>query len=194
MNRRKSSAVSNPIDKPKPVAPRWIVARRKEDEYWWLSESSEDLYWPEGGLGVLEAVQVQYLLEQLAQWDSEHLSAADLMVAFHFYTLQSEVADDQVRLAAVQGDVDLLDPSLFAMPVVREDGSGGYCEFLEKLTVARIRHLNDSHEYAEDCTELEMQEELDMLDRDRFFSVVGMHPFDEINEIITWSPAEWDET
>ena len=38
-----------------------------------------------------------------------------------------------------------------------------------------------------------MQEELDALDRDRYIAAENIHCFDEINEMLQWSPAEWDE-
>jgi hypothetical protein len=38
-----------------------------------------------------------------------------------------------------------------------------------------------------------MREELDALDRDRYFSSENIHCFEQINEILQWSPAEWDE-
>jgi hypothetical protein len=169
------------------------VALLKEDEHWWLSETSEDFYWPEGGLGILSNAQLQYLVELLARYEDYGTSADDLLSAFYFYSLQSEIAEDRVRLTVMEGDVDLQDPALFALPVVDEDSRGGFADFLEKLTRAHVQYLNATHEYVEDCTELDMQEELDMLDRDRFFNVTAIHPFDEIDEIITWSPAEWDE-
>jgi len=40
---------------------------------------------------------------------------------------------------------------------------------------------------------LEMQEELAALDRDRYVAAENIHCFEAINEILEWSPAEWDE-
>jgi hypothetical protein len=83
---------------------------------------------------------------------------------------------------------------VFAVPIVGEDGGGPYYDFLEALSAARVRMLNATHHYAQPCTELEMFEELDGLDHDRYFSMESIHAFDEINEILQWSPAEWDES
>jgi hypothetical protein len=192
-NRPESRGVNHPDKTNKPAAPRWIVAQLKQDDNWWLSETSDDVYWPEGGLGILDGRQLQHLAQALEQCRGHGVSMRDLLAAFHFYALQSEVADDRVRLVLVAGEVDLMDDALFAMPVVGDDDPAGYGEFLEKLTRARIGFLNASHDYARECSELDMMEELDLMDRDRFFGAVAQHPFDEMAEILSWSPAEWDE-
>ena len=40
----------------------------------------------------------------------------------------------------------------------------------------------------------EREKELDTLDRDRYFALENIHTFDEINEILQWRPAEWDDS
>lgn len=169
------------------------MAQLKQDDNWWLSEASDDMFWPEDGLGVLDGRQLHHLVQELEQCRGHGVSMRDLRAAFHLYVLESEVADDRVRLALVEGEVDLMDDAVFAMPVVGDDHPAGYGDFLEKLTRARIDFLNASHRYARPCSDLDMMEELDMVDRDRFFGAVAQHPFDEMAEILSWSPAEWDE-
>ena len=40
----------------------------------------------------------------------------------------------------------------------------------------------------------EMEDELRALDADRYFSDDTIHVFDELTEILDWSPAEWDDS
>ena len=103
-----------------------------------------------------------------------------------------ELSDDRLRLSPVDGDVCETSESFFALPLTGEGGT--YDEFLDAITAARIRRLNATHRYARACTDLDMQEELDALDRDRYFASENIHTFEEINEILQWSPAEWDES
>ena len=38
-----------------------------------------------------------------------------------------------------------------------------------------------------------MCNEVNALDSDRYFCDEALHAFDEINEILCWKPAEWDD-
>jgi hypothetical protein len=174
--------------------PRWIVVRLGNDLNWWLEETSDDFYWPENGCGVLDPRQTAFLAETIADYRPYGIGQDMLERSFHVYQLESEVADGRLRLRLA--DDNILNPNaqLFALPVVNEEQTGGYHDFLDALITARIRLLNATHHYARPCTELEMIEELDALDMDRFFSIANIHVFDELDEILKWSPAEWDDS
>ena len=110
------------------------------------------------------------------------------------YAAEAELSDGRLRLALADEDIFDTGAQLFAWPLIGEEGAGAYYDFLDALGAARIRLLNATHHYAQDCTELEMDEELDAVDQDRFLSAESIHAFDEINEILEWSPAEWDDS
>ncbi|HUJ71508.1 MAG TPA: hypothetical protein VLZ30_04650 [Verrucomicrobiae bacterium] len=179
--------------KGKPTPPKWIVARLGSDMNWWLDETSVDIYWGERGRGLLDPRQVAYLTEALDENELYGFDRRLLDAAFQLFQLESELDDDRLRLAPVDGDVFDAGDGVFALPLIDDDESGPYYDFLDAITAARIRKLNATHKYTEPCTELEMQEELDALDHDRYIAAENMHSFDEINEILQWSPAEWDE-
>jgi hypothetical protein len=180
--------------KPKPSPPKWIVARLGDDMNWWLAESSEDIYWGEAGRGLLDPCQVAYLFEALTQYQAHGLDWQLLDGAFQFFELESEVDDERVRLAAVAAhDTAIGGEQLFALPLIEDEETGVYYDLLDSISAAHIRKLNATHHYACDCTESDMREELDALDRDRYFSSENIHCFEQINEILQWSPAEWDE-
>jgi hypothetical protein len=177
--------------KAKPIAPNWIVARLGDDMNWWIAESSEDIYWGEGGRGLLDPRQVAYLSEAWNEYQAYGLGRRLLDGAFQFFQLESELDDERVRLAPIaEDDPDIAGGQFFALPVVEDGETGAYYDLLDAISAARIRKLNTTHHYARDCTELDMREELDALDRDRYFSSENIHCFDEINEILQWSPAE----
>jgi hypothetical protein len=168
----------------------WIIARLGDDMNWWVAESSGDIYWGEGGRGLLDPRQVAYLSEAFNEYQTHGLHRDLLDGAFQFFQLESELDDERVRLAPVAVDDPNGGEQFFALPLIEDEETGAYYDFLDAISAARIRKLNATHHYARDCTELDMSEELDALDRDRYFSSENIHCFDEINEILQWSPAE----
>jgi hypothetical protein len=177
----------------KPTPPKWIVARLGSDMNWWLDESSVDIYWGERGRGLLDPRQVAYLAETLDENELYGFDRRLLDSAFQLFQLESELDDDRLRLAPIEGDVFDAGEGVFALPLIDDEEMGAHYDFLDAITAARIRKLNATHKYAQPCSELEMREELDELDRDRYIAAENIHCFDEINEILQWSPAEWDE-
>jgi hypothetical protein len=161
--------------------PPQIVVSLGEDFNWWLAPTPDEPDAPAFAHGILDPRQVRELTEQLA----EYLSPEWFAKAFHLYAVQAEIAEGMLQLRAYkEGD------ELFALPAIDEDSDGPYFDFLDALGKARIRRLNAKHRR---CTLEEMQDELDALDHDRYFDATTMHAFDQINEILQWSPAEWDQ-
>jgi hypothetical protein len=185
---------SRTMKKAKPTPPQWIVVRLGEDMNWWLLESSVDIYWGEGGLGLIDPRQVAHLAQVLDEYQPYGFRRQLLNDAFQFFELESEVDDERLRLAPVhRDDFGVGDGEVFALPLIDDEETGPYYDLLDAISAARIRKLNATHDYVHDCTEQDMAEELDALDRDRYFVSENIHCFDEINEILQWSPAEWDE-
>jgi len=178
----------------KPTPPKWIIVQLGDDMNWWLAEASSDVYSCEGARGLMDPRQVAYMVELLDEYQAHGYRRQLLSAAFQLFQVESELADDRLRLAPVDGNIFSSVDQLFALPLIGEEGTGPYYDFLDTVTAARIRRLNATHHYAHACTDLEMQEELDALDRDRYFTSDDIHCFDEINEILHWSPAEWDDS
>ena len=179
---------------PTPTPPHWIIVRLDEDMNWWLDETSEDMDRSTGDRSILDPRQVTHLAEALDQYRPHGLRPEQFAAAFQVYAAQSELSDGRLKLVLTDESIFETGAQLFALPLIDEEDAGPYSEFLDAIGVARVRRLNKTHHYARDCTELDMQEELEAIDRDRFFSAQTMHVFDEINEILEWSPAEWEDS
>jgi hypothetical protein len=157
-------------------------------------ESAVDIYWDEGGRGLLDPRQIAHLAVALDEYQAHGFRPQLLNDAFQLFELESEVDDDRLRLAPInRDDFSAGGEQVFALPLIDDEETGPYYDLLDAISAARITKLNTTHNYVRDCTELEMGEELDALDRDRYFVAENIHCFDEINEILEWSPAEWDE-
>lgn len=189
-----SVRIRDHMAKERPTPPNWLIARLGDDGNWWVAESSQDIYWGEGMRGLLDPRQIPHVAETLDEYQPYGFRRRLLDDAFQYFQLESEIDDERVRLAPVnRDDFGADNEQIFALPLIEDEETGAYYDLLDAISVARIRKLNSTHHYARDCTELDMSEELEALDRDRYFASENIHCFDEINEILQWSPAEWDE-
>jgi hypothetical protein len=174
----------------KPTVPRWITVRLGDDFNWWLDQTSAECQSGGECRGLLDPRQVSHLLEALDEYRPYGLRNQQLANAFQLFTFESEIAEGCLRLAPTDESIFSATTEMFALPLIEEEGQGPYYDFLDALSAARIRRLNATHHYVQECTELDMEEELNALDTDRYFSSETVHVFDEIDEILQWSPAE----
>ena len=169
---------------------RWIVARLGEDLNWWLESTNLSGDAPPALCGVLDPRQVTHLAEILEQYEAYGLRPGQLETAFKLYSLESEVDEGRVRLAVNDDETFAAGSDVFALPLMEGEEDSPYALFLEALATARIRRINAEHKLTEKCTEEEMYAELDALDADRYFNADAKHCFEEITQILEWSPAE----
>ncbi|MCG3148847.1 MAG: hypothetical protein PCFJNLEI_02296 [Verrucomicrobiae bacterium] len=168
---------------------QWIVARLGDDYNWWVESTSVPTGTPPGLSSILDPRQVAHLREILVEYRQYGLTQQQWARAFTFFTLQSEIAEGQVRLVPADDET----AEVFALPVIDPEGESPYSDFLDAVVSARVRKLNATHGYLTDCTADELTTELEMLDVDRYFSDESRHCFDELNEILEWEPAEWED-
>jgi hypothetical protein len=174
--------------------PQQIIVRLGEDFNWWLSPTpGEAPIAAPLNRGVLDPRQVRHLIEQLEEYRADGVTPEEFAQAFQFYAVDAELAEGILQLERSAPDLPGEGGDLFALPVVDEDGDGRYVDFLDALSEAHVRKLNATHHYARPCTADEMRDELEAVDRDRFFSAEIIHVFEEINQILEWRPAEWDD-
>lgn len=162
-----------------------ITVRLGEDFNWWQAPTPDEPDAPLAEHGVLDPRQVRDLVERLVEYRPHGLDPQSFAHAFRLYTVDAEIAEGILRLEAGHDGEEM-----FALPVIDEDGDGPYFDFLDALAAARVHLLNTDHHR---CTVDDLRNELDALDQDRYFNANTMHAFDEIDEILQWSPAEWDQ-
>ena len=178
----------------KPTPPKWIIIRLGDDLNWWLDEASSDIYSEEGACSLFDQCQIAYLRETLEEYRHHGYDHRLFNPAFQLLRIESELDDNQFRLAPVEQDSCESGEQLFALPLIDHDETGPYYELLDAITAAHIHKLNATYHYARECTDWEMQDELGALDRHRYFASENIHCFDEINEILQWRPAAWDDS
>jgi hypothetical protein len=173
--------------------PQWIAARLGDDYNWWVESTSLDDQSPKESRAILDPRQVSHLGQILEEYRPHGLSRQQLDDAFTLFTLENEIEDGRVRLVPSGDDTFGDGKDVFALPAIDADGDGPYYDFLDAVIAARVRYLNATHGYLTDCTAEDLTSEVELLAADRYFSDETRHCFDEINEILEWEPAEWDE-
>ena len=174
------------------VIPRWVVVRLGNDLNWWVEESSDEMYWPDGGLSILDPRQLNDICERLEEYLPHGFQPESFRHAFAFFEVQSELDNDRLRLRPTRQPTDENRGKLFAMPLFESEDKSGYLEFAEHLTVLRVKYINVTHRYAQEVDPLDLEEELNAEENDLYFGGEGVHCYDELNDILSWSPAEWD--
>lgn len=174
-------------------APERITVRLADDFNWWIESTEEDTPAPHPR-GMLDPRQVAHFIQALDEYRRDGYQPQQLAAAFRAYRIDSEISEGVLRLAATDQNLFEEGSEVFALPVIDGEDGGAYYELLDAISAARIRKLNRTHHYARNCTADEMLEELNALDSDRYFSEETIHAFNEISEILEWSPAEWNES
>ncbi|OHE75078.1 MAG: hypothetical protein A2107_13800 [Verrucomicrobia bacterium GWF2_62_7] len=174
------------------ILPQWIVVRLGNDMNWWVEKTSDEIFWPREGLSVLDPRQFRDIAERLGEYYAIGFQRMTFAKAFALFTAESELDEGRLRLKiALQPGEDAGD-KLFALPLFVDDEQSTYRDLVDNLIGLRVKLLNKMHHYAHVVDDLELEEELVAKLNDRYFNGGSLHCYDEINEILSWSPAEWD--
>jgi hypothetical protein len=172
----------------------WIIVSQDDEGNCWVEETSDGAHRGKTLLGILAPEQVRHITGALEKYRVHGFRREQFESAFHVWKMESQLSDGRWRL--VPADVSIYDGigELFALPDVPLDlaeeleATGGYPDFLEQLEHLRIRHLNRTRQFLHDVDELDMEDDLRLLDTDRYFCGEPVHCFEQICEILEWSP------
>lgn len=166
--------------------------RLGNDMNWWVEKTSDEIFWPREGLSVLDPRQFRDIAERLGEYYAIGFHRTTFAKAFALFTVESEMDEGRLRLKiALQPGEDAGD-KLFALPLFVDDEQSTYRDLVDNLIELRVKLLNKTHHYVHAVDDLELEEELVAKLNDRYFNGGSLHCYDEINEILSWSPAEWD--
>ncbi|MBI5684271.1 MAG: hypothetical protein HZC54_04260 [Verrucomicrobia bacterium] len=174
------------------ILPQWIVVRLGNDMNWWVEKTSEEIFWPREGLSVLDPRQFRDIVERLGEYEAVGFERATFAKAFVLFAPEAEMDEGRLRLKIALQPGEEGGDKLFAMPLFANDEQSSYRDLVDNLIELRVKLLNKTHHYAQAVDDLELEEELVAKLNDRYFDGGSLHCYDEINEILSWSPAEWD--
>ena|GEM_PF-919551 len=177
----------------------WIVVSQDDEGNCWVEETSDGSLLGREPMSILSPEQVRHVTEAMEKYRAHGFRRDRLESAFHAWKAEGQLSEGRWRLVPVEDSLYDGIGELFALPNVPLDleeelgVAGGYPDFLEQLEQLRIRHLNRTRQYVQDVDELELEEDLRVMDADRYFGGEAAHCFEEICEILEWSPDGEEE-
>jgi hypothetical protein len=172
---------------------KWLVVRLGDDTNWWVDETSDNVYWGTDSLSLLDPNQVAYLHKTVGELEDYGFDPGALDSAFQIFEVASELTDGRMRLRPSEHSIGDEGVQLFALPDLLDEEKGAYPDLLDQLISLRVKYLNATHDYFQPVTEDDLEEELQSRNADRYFASTCIHVFNELEDILTWKPAEWDE-
>lgn len=172
---------------------KWLVVRLGDDKNWWVDETSDNVYWGTDALSLLDPNQVAFLHKAVGELEDYGFDPGTLDTAFQVFEAASELPDGRMRLRPSGQSIGDEGAQLFALPDLLDEEKGAYPDLLDQLISVRVKYLNATHDYFQEVTEDDLEEELQSRNAGRYFASTCIHVFNELEDILTWKPAEWDE-
>ena len=170
----------------------WCIVHLGEDLNWWVDETSDDIHWDVDALGIIDPRQLDHvldLLEALREYGYEPESAES---AFLTFRIDKEVKGDKVRLVRLNEPLFETEEKVFALPDITDEERGAYADFLDQVSKARVKMLNDLIEFDQNLTVDELEEAIRERQNADYFEGRAVHPFNEITAILEYVPEGYE--
>lgn len=170
----------------------WCVVRLGEDYNWWVSEISDDVHWDVDGLSIIDPSQIAHIVEACEQLREYGFDPEIIEQAFFSMAIDKELPKGSVRLVRVRESFLEGEDRLFALPDILDEEKGPYADFLDQITRARVKLLNDQIEFEETFTTDELEEAIRERQNAEYFEGKAVHFFTEISAILDYVPDGYE--
>lgn len=171
----------------------WCKIKLGQDMNWWVQETSDPINWdPIDGLGIVDPKQVSYILESAYSLVEYGLRLSTIDEAFYKFYISKNLGKGMVYLERVPESILDSNETLFALPDTLDEEKGAYADFLNQLTQARIKMLNDLIDFEEHLTVEELEENIREQCSLDYMEGNPIHPFDEILAILEYIPEGYE--
>jgi len=170
----------------------WCVVHLGEDLNWWVDETSDEIHWDVDALGIIDPRQLGHvmdLLEALREYGYDPESAEN---AFFTFRIDKEVKSNKVRLVRLNESLFETEEQVFALPDMTDEEKGAYADFLDQISKARVKMLNDLIEFDQNLTVDELEEAIRERQNADYFEGRSVHPFNEITAILEYVPEGYE--
>lgn len=166
--------------------------RLGDDQNWWVVEVSDDVHWDVDGLSIIDPRQIAHILDLVEPLSDYKFDNDMLETAFIPFRIQKNLGDGLIRL--VRSNESFLDAEepLFALPNVVDDENGPYADFLNSITKARVKMLNDLIDFEQNITVDEVEEAIREEENNSFIEGRAVHLFYEVTSILDYVPVGWE--
>ncbi len=170
----------------------WAVIRLGEDHNWWVEELSDTVHWDVDGLSIIDPRQIDHIVELCEPLREYGFDLDDIDTAFIPFRIDKDLGGGRVRLSRVRDSFLESDDKLFALPDVVDEENGPYADFLDAITRARVKMLNDLFDFEQKLTVDEVEDQLREEQSNRFMEGKSIHLFEEVIAILDYVPEGWE--
>lgn len=171
----------------------WCVVRFGDDMNWWVKEVSDPVHWDSDGLSIIDPNQISYILDLLDELRAYGLSTEIVENAFIPFQIQDVKKEDKTaKLVRVNEALFDTTEKIFALPDIVDEDKGAYSEFLDHITLLRMKFLNDKLDLAQKLTVSEIEEQILEAQTQDYMEGRATHLFREIVDILEFVPAGYE--
>ncbi|MBK8478453.1 MAG: hypothetical protein IPL39_19845 [Opitutaceae bacterium] len=170
----------------------WANIRLGDDHNWWVEELSDTVHWDVDGLSIIDPRQIDHIVELCEPLREYGLDLDNIDTAFIPFRIDKDLGNGRVRLARVRDSFLESEEKLFALPDVVDEENGPYADFLDQITRARVKMLNDLFDFEQKLTVDEVEDQLREEQSNRFMEGKAVHLFEEVIAILDYVPEGWE--
>ena len=170
----------------------WAIVRLGDDHNWWVEELSDTVHWDVDGLSIIDPRQIDHVVELCEPLREYGLELDQIDASFIPFRIDKDLGNGRVRLVRVRASFLESEEKLFALPDVVDEENGPYAEFLDQITRARVKMLNDLFDFEQKLTVDEVEDQLREDQSTRFMEGKSVHLFDEVIAILDFVPEGWE--
>lgn len=168
----------------------WCIVHLDENYSWWVEktdrppDSSE-----EERLSILDPKQVEYVFDLLESLREYGLQGDIVLRAFLPLSIEKDLGGGRVRLRITEEELGKSEEKLFALPNTFGE-AGHYAEFLDHISLLRVKLLNDTYKFVQRLTVSELEE--GVRESCELEGQTSPHVFQEIAGILEYSPLGFE--
>ncbi len=172
---------------------QWCIVRTGDDLNWWVEEISDETHWDVDGLGIIDPRQISHVIDLCEPLRDYGFDTDVIDQAFFPFALEKELEGGRVRLKRSKDSLLESDEQIFfALPDIVDEEKGPYADFLDQITRARVKMLNDLIDFDQNLTIEELEEEIRERQNAEYFEGRAVHFFNEITAILEYVPEGFE--
>ncbi len=143
-------------------------------------------------LGIIDPRQLGHVLDLLEALREYGFEPESVENAFYFFRIDKELKGQKVSLARLNDSLFETEDPVFAIPDMTDEEKGAYADFLDSISRARVKMLNDLIEFDQSFTVDELEEAIRERQNADYFEGRAVHPFNEITAILEYVPEGYE--
>ncbi|MDR3317212.1 MAG: hypothetical protein LBS71_00175 [Puniceicoccales bacterium] len=174
----------------------WCIVRLKDDFKWWLEKMSNDMSIDADYSGIIDPRQFEHIIELATPLMEYGLRNEIIENAFLKFRILSELPGNQVKLEFTTAKAMSSEEPLFLLPniIANSEDEGPYTEFIDHIIRLRIKLLNDLIDFKTPINSEEIEEVMREKYQEKYIEGNKIHIFDEIVDILEYTPTGYDIT